>query len=195
KSPGRDPDTTRRMMRDRPDVLHRLLAKLAESTAAYLSYQIDCGVEAVQLFESAADLLSPEAYRTFALPYQREVFERIGDRVPRILFAREFADLEAMVASGADCLSVGTCVDLREARDRFGNRVALQGNVNNRLLLDGPGERIEEAVRACIEATGGYGHILNLNHGLLPETPPEHVSRFIEAARRVSVADRQPVGG
>lgn len=194
RSPGRDPKRTREFMRDDPADFHRLLDKLANMTADYLNLQIEAGADAVQLFESCADLLTAAEYAEFAHNYHVKVFSGLSGSVPRILFAKERSELKLMVESGADVLSVGSCVDLAEAIRRYGHRVAFQGNVDNRILADGSLHDIDEAVQACVRAGGGKGHILNLNHGLLQQTPFENVRRFVEAAqaapaREVSAAN------
>jgi uroporphyrinogen decarboxylase len=182
-SPGPDPQHARALLHDAPQEAHRLLACLADMTADYLGYQIDSGADAVQLFESNADLLSPAEYREFAHPYHVRVFRRLARRVPTILFAREQPDVELMATSGADVLSVGSCVNLAEAQSRVGARVALQGNVDNQLLAQGTPAQIDAAVQACIAAGSHQGHILNLNHGVLKETPVDNVCRMIAAAK------------
>jgi uroporphyrinogen decarboxylase len=83
-------------------------------------------------------------------------------------------------------------VDFADAKRRVGDRVALQGNVDNELLLTGPIEAIEDAVEACVSTGGHEGHILNLGHGVLKDTPFDHVCRFIETAKRVRAAGESP---
>lgn len=186
-SPGSDPARARTMMRDNPAGLHRLLDQLADMTADYLLLQIEAGVDAVQLFESLADLLTPQQYREFAHPYQVKVFSRIAQRVPTILFAKEQPDVELMADSGASVLSVGACVDLADAMARFGHRLAFQGNVDNRTLVTGSDAEIDAAVLRCISAGHHEGHILNLSHGLLKETPIAHVQRMIETCKQTQI--------
>ncbi|MHC4217829.1 MAG: uroporphyrinogen decarboxylase family protein [Planctomycetota bacterium] len=180
---------TRALMRDDPACLHELLDRLARMTSSYLRLQIDAGVDAAQLFESIADQLSDQEYRTFAQPYQAQVFRDAPRTVPLILFVKERPCLDLMVETGADVLSVGACVDLAAARAQYGDRVAFQGNVDNRLLIDGTPAEITEAVESCVRAGGQHGHILNLNHGLLPDTPIENVERLIEACRHACAAE------
>ncbi len=180
-------DRTRSLMHDDPTGFHRLLDKLADMTVDYLTLQIEAGADAVQLFESFADLLTPEEYQEFAHPYHVQIFSRLAGRVPTILFVKEQPFVELMAASGADVLSVGTCVDLADAGRRFGDRVAFQGNVDNRLVAGGSFDEIDEAVRSCVQAGGRRGHILNLNHGLLQHTPFDNVRRFITTARATPV--------
>jgi len=183
RSPGQSPRIVHQIMRDDPMLMHRLLGKLTEMTVYYLDYQIECGAHAVQLFESVADMLTPEQYRIFAQPCQVNIFNSLRQDVPRILFAKEQSDVELMVKSGAEVISVGSCVDLAAARREFGNRVAFQGNVDNRILLEGSLEKIEQAVQDCIRAGEHSGHILNLNHGLFKDTPFEHVQHFVKVCR------------
>jgi uroporphyrinogen decarboxylase len=182
-SPGGNPRSTRAMMETRPADLHRLLGRLADMTGDYLALQVEAGVDAVQLFESVAHMVSRQEYEQFAHPYHQRVFSRLNGQVPKIMFVREQPFVDLMAESGADVLSVGQCVDLAKARQEFGDRFAFQGNVDNQLLLTGGFDEIDQAVRRCIEMGGSKGHILNLNHGLLPDTPFENVCRFIETCR------------
>ncbi len=186
-SPGKTPTRATALMEDDPSLFHRLLERLADMTADYLAMQIEAGADAVQLFESIADLVSPTQYEEFAHRYHVRIFSRLGTRVPRMLFAKERPEVDLMVQSGADVLSVGSCVNLAEARRQFGDRVAFQGNVDNRLLVDGSFDEIDAAVRRCIQEGGGEGHILNLNHGLLKETPLDNVRRLVETCKEASV--------
>ena len=185
ESPFRDPRPAFGLLHDDPAAAHKLLARLADMTADYLAYQIESGADAVQLFESAADLLTEAEYREFAHPYQVRVLQQLSARVPTILFVKERPFLNLMVETGADVLSVGQCVDLREARLCHGDRVALQGNVDNELLARGTAAEIEAAVRACVMAGEHKGHILNLNHGVLRETPFENVRMMIDTCKSI----------
>lgn len=187
KSPGADPKHARAMMTAEPALFRRLLDLLTDMTADYLKLQIEAGVDAIQLFESTADLVSRDEYERFALPTHVRIFEKLGDAVPRILFAKDRLDVDLMAASGADVLSVSSKVDLAAARRQYGDRVAFQGNVDNHMLAaaDTTTDDISRAVRACVEAGGHEGHILNLGHGLLKNTPPENVSWLIEACRAI----------
>lgn len=186
RSPSQSGGNVAAFLRDHPEAAHRLLSLLASMTGDYLRMQIEHGVHMVQLFESCADLLSPEQYREFALPYQQRVFEHIGEEVPRIVFAKGAVHLLDLLASGADVLSVSEQADVCELRKILPDTIALQGNVDNLLLRDGPIDAIEEGVRHCIFAGESRGHILNLGHGILKDTPLEHVVRFIKTAKAVA---------
>lgn len=186
KSPGQSACTTRAFMKDNSIGLHRLLDKLADLTIDYLMMQINAGADAVQLFESCAHLLAPEEYKEFAHRYQVKILSQLSGRVPTVLFVRDQPWLELMADSGADVLSVGSCVDLSAAMNQFGDQVAFQGNVDNHLVATASPEEVEQAVHTCVRAGGRRGHILNLSHGLLPDTPFENVLRFVDAARETA---------
>ena len=130
---------------------------------------------------SLADMLTPEQYATFAHPYQVRIFSELSGRATGILFAKEQPNVELMVETGADVLSVGRCVDLAACKARFGHEIAFQGNVDNDVVEKGSLEQIDEEVFRCVQAGGQEGHILNLNHGLLKGTPSDHVQRVIQA--------------
>ncbi|MFH1809812.1 MAG: uroporphyrinogen decarboxylase [Pseudomonadota bacterium] len=167
-----------------PALVHKLLQLLAEGVADLLSFQIECGVDAVQVFDTWAGLLTPEDYRSLALPYQRLVVELLKDKgVPVILYMRGYAsNLEDAVSTGADVLSLDTSVDLGQVRTRLGTRVALQGNLDP-IALFAPVESVVERTRSLIEGSLGQGHILNLGQGLVPETPVEGVAAFVNTAQ------------
>jgi uroporphyrinogen decarboxylase len=190
RSPG-EMVKTRTLMREQPQVLHELLSRLADMTARYLDYKIRSGVHGVQLFESLGDSLTADEYKTFAHPYHAKVFAQMTEQAPRILFVKERPELDLMAESGADVLSIGQCVDLQQARRDYGDRLALQGNVDNQILRGGTPDEVEAATRACIEAGGHLGHILNLNHGIFKDTPYDNVVRLIDVCRETAVTDSQ----
>lgn len=182
------------MLREQPETLRELLQKIAGATACYLRAQIAAGACAIQLFDTWAGELDEDEYRDFELPATQAIFAALGDKtsggegVPRILFAKESArHLKAMAATGADVLSVDWNTDLGEARARLGRRVALQGNVNPSVLLAGR-EEICAAARDAVEKTAGLGHVLNLGHGILPNTPVENAKVFVEAGQNALAA-------
>lgn len=165
---------------ENPEATHRLLDKLSEMTIAYLKYQAAAGAAAVQLFESAAFLLTPELYREFALSYQQRIFAALKGVVPTIQFAREWTDLDDLDAAGADIISLPSAISVAAARAQLGQERVLQGNLDNKLLAAGPMEEIEAAAVECVRSGGQRGHIFNLNHGLLRHTPYEHILRLVE---------------
>jgi len=172
-----------------PTVLHQLLTKLADAIATYVRYQIDCGAQVVQMFDSWAGELSPQDYETFALPYQQRVFQQVKQThpdTPLILLVSGSAGLlERMARSGADMISVDWTVDMADARARLGN-MKVQGNLDPGVLF-GSKEFIRDRIYDTVRKAGNRGHILNLGHGVLPETPEENVAFFFETAKNLSI--------
>ncbi len=189
KSPGKSHENARKLMTEKPLIMHRLLKLLADMTTEYLRFQIESGADAVQLFESVGNLLSEEEYREFAHPYHVRVFSRLSDTVPKILFARDQTCVELMADSRANVLSIGSNLKLEDAKNRCDGKVALQGNVDNQLLVTGSREEVAAAVRECVLQGKHQGHILNLSHGILPETPFENGCQFVETCKSTIMED------
>lgn len=183
KSFGSSADRAFDFIRTNPDDTHVLLEKLTDMTIEYLKYQIGSGAAAVQLFESAAFLCSQEIYAEFALPYQQKIFDAIRGSVPTIQFAREWENLSDLKAAGSDIISLPSSVSVRDARQELGRDLVVQGNLSNRLLCDGPLDAIAAAARACVEAGECRGHIFNLDHGLLRETPYENIQHLMKVLK------------
>jgi uroporphyrinogen decarboxylase len=175
---------TKTLMYTQPQTFHALLDKLTATTAAYAAAQVDAGAQAIQVFDTWAGELEPRAFEEFALPYQARVIERVREAgAPAILYVNGCAGvLETMARAGADVLSVDWRIDLSDARAQVGSGVALQGNVDPAVLLSTP-VRVAEAAFAAMEAAGPIGHILNLGHGILPQTPLECAAAFVETPK------------
>lgn len=173
-----------------PAILHQLLAKLSDSIATYVRYQIDCGAQIVQMFDSWAGQLSPQDYETFALPYQKRVFEQVKQThpdTPLILLVSGSAGLlERMSQSGADIVNVDWTVDMADARARLGKEMKVQGNLDPGVLF-GSKEFIRDRIHDTVRKAGNWGHILNLGHGVLPTTPEENVAFFFETAKQLDM--------
>jgi uroporphyrinogen decarboxylase len=175
----------KRMMLRAPQVLRALLARLTDLSVAYLAAQIEAGAQAVQLFDTWAGLLSPSDYAQWVLPTHREIAAKLErTRAPLILYVGNGAHvLDAMLEAGADVLSLDWRVDLAAAARRIGARASVQGNLDP-AVLQAPREEIFRRVRELAEAARpARGHILNLGHGCLPDTPVEGVRAFTDAAR------------
>ena len=171
-----------------PTVLHQLLTKLADAIAIYARYQIDCGAQVVQMFDSWAGQLSPQDYDTFALPYQQRVFQQIKQTHPDtpliLLVSGSAGVLERMAVSGADIVTVDWAVDMADARARLGQDMKVQGNLDPGVLF-GSKEFIRDRIYDTVKKAGNFGHILNLGHGVLPTTPEENVAFFFETAKQL----------
>jgi len=177
--------TLKRMMYREPAVLRALLERLTEMTVGYLNAQIDAGAQAVQLFDTWAGLLGVAEYREWILPTHREIARRLHrDRAPLILYVNGGAHvLDAMLDAGADVLSLDWRVDFAAAARHVGRRASVQGNLDP-CALAAPPDRIAAWVRELAAAgRAARGHVLNLGHGCLPETPVEGVRAFTAAAR------------
>jgi uroporphyrinogen decarboxylase len=186
-----DVSTAKRMLAEQPEVVRELMGRIARVTTSYLKSQIAAGASAIQLFDTWAGELNLRECEEFELPAIRSIFESLTDRgVPRILFAKGSARiLRLMAKTGADVVSVDWKTDLAEARRELGPNIALQGNVDPSILL-GPIDRVRHAAVAAVQKTGGVGHILNLGHGILPNTPIENAKAFVAAGQAAPVAAR-----
>jgi uroporphyrinogen decarboxylase len=179
---------TKRLMYDAPDAWAKLMEKLAAVTARYLQAQIKAGAGAVQLFDSWVGALSPYDYRTRVLPYMRGIIEQLTPLgVPVILFGTGTSGiLELLAAAGSDVVGVDWRINIDEAWARIGTDRAVQGNLDP-VALFAPAEEIERQVRDILDRVDNRpGHIFNLGHGILPETPVENVQRVIDLVHRLS---------
>ena len=184
-SPGAMPHTLA-FAQEQPAAFSDLIERLTRMTVDYLALQVESGVDAVQLFESVADGVPAPLYERYVQPSHERIFAALPTGTPGILFAKGSPFPERMVQTGAAVVSVSDGVDLARLRASSGGKVAVQGNVDNHILATGSPAQVAEAARVCIRAGGGRGHILNLNHGVLPETPLENVLAFVAAAREVT---------
>lgn len=168
-----------------PDLAHRALAMLADGVAEYLTAQIETGADVIQLFDTWAGLLRPADFREFALAYVRRIIEQLPrDRGPVIYFPKGVHhSYSELAACGADVIGLDWTVELGEARRAFGDRVALQGNLDP-VLLYADRERIVQETQAMLKSHGsGPGLIANLGHGIRPDTNPDHARAFVEAVK------------
>ena len=190
-----DVSTAKRMLAEQPKTVRELMGRIARVTSSYLGSQIAAGASAIQLFDTWAGELDLREYEEFELPAIQAIFDALADRgAPRILFAKgSAATLELMAKSGADVLSVDWKTDLAVARRALGPNVALQGNVEPSILL-GSVDQVRCAAVEAVEKTGGVGHILNLGHGILPNTPVENAKVFVEAGQAAPMRARVTVG-
>lgn len=189
--PSRNYVHTKAMMRGAPDTWHELMARLADLTITFLQTQLDAGVDAVQVFDSWAGALSEADYRSFVAPHTARVFAEIADYdVPRIHFGVGTGELLAAMAAPADVIGVDWRVPLAEAVRRVGPGKAVQGNLDPTALFAGP-EVVEREIRRVVDdgaaavAAGATGHIVNLGHGVLPDTDPDVLTRAVELIHTV----------
>jgi uroporphyrinogen decarboxylase len=169
-----------------PQGLGEVLARIGRVSLRYLEGQIDAGAQALQLFDTWGGLLDARRWREVALPPLLEILEGLAGRVPLIYYVNGgFHLLEETRRLPVEVLSVDWRVPLDRVRQMVGPGKTLQGNLDPGALL-GPVQRIEELTVEMLAAGAGGGHVVNLGHGILPTTPPEHARAFVAAAQRGS---------
>lgn len=191
--------TVKSMLYRRPDLIHRILQTNAEAVAAYLNAQIAAGAQAVMIFDTWGGALADGVYQEFSLAYMQSVVTKLqrsadGEQIPVIVFTKGGGLwLEQIADIGADAVGLDWTVNLRQARERVGQRVALQGNLDPAVLFAEPAQ-IEAEVAKVLAAFGppqdGAGHVFNLGHGISQFTPPEAVTVLVEAVHGQSRAMR-----
>jgi uroporphyrinogen decarboxylase len=180
--PSRTFARTKAMMYAEPAIFERLLGILTDIVVAHLRAQLEAGVHAVQLFDSWVGVLDRDDYRRFVFPHTARVFEGIsGTDAPAIHFGVGTGHLwEVMRDAGGDAFGVDHRVPLDDAWAAIGHDRAIQGNLDPAVLL-GPWETIERKARDVLARAGGRaGHVFNLGHGVLPDTPVEHLQRLVD---------------
>jgi uroporphyrinogen decarboxylase len=167
---------------------HRLMETLTEVTIRYLRAQVAAGVQVVQLFDSWMGDLGRREYEAAVLPWSRRIFEAVrATGVPTIHFGTGTVGLlEAMAAAGSDLVSVDWRVPLDEAWRRIGPGKGIQGNLDPAVLL-APYQVVEREADRVLQAAGGRdGHIFNLGHGVLPDSPSDHLTRLVTHVHQVT---------
>lgn len=177
----------KRLMYDDTGAWHALMSLLTRALPAYLNAQIEAGAQAVQLFDSWVGCLSVDDYREFVLPHTREVIRNINPSVPVIHFGTGTAALlESMREAGGNVIGLDWRVRLDEGWQRVGHDVAIMGNLDPVALFAGKDKLRAQAKRILDQAGGRPGHIFNLGHGILPQTPVENVIALVEMVHELS---------
>ena len=181
--------SVKKMLYQRPDLLHHILEVNTVAVVAYLNAQIEAGAQVVMVFDTWGGMLSHATYHEFSLAYIGRIIAGLkrthaGTRIPNIVFTKGGGGwLESIAATGCDAVGLDWTVDIGAARARVGARVALQGNLDPAILLSTP-EAIQREAGAILASYGkGSGHVFNLGHGISQHTPPENVTALIEAVR------------
>jgi len=184
---SRNYEHAKAMMFAEPKAWHTLMEHLTGVIINYLNAQIDTGVQVVQLFDSWVGAMGPSDYREFVLPHQKNVIAGIKKTVPLIHFANGATHLLEMVSeAGGDVIGLDWRCDLDQAWKRVGHDKAVQGNLDP-VSLFGSKEFIRKRTKEIIDRAGGRnGHIMNLGHGILQQTPLENAAEFINATHELS---------
>jgi uroporphyrinogen decarboxylase len=178
--PTRDHARTKALMLGDPDTWGRLMDGLTDLMLTYLRAQVGAGVQAVQLFDSWAGALDPDDYGRHVLPWSRRIFEGITG-VPTIHFGTGTGELLGLMRqAGPDVVGVDWRVPLDAAWERIGEDAGIQGNLDPAACA-APWEVVERKARDVLRRAGGRpGHVFNLGHGVLPQTPPENLERLVK---------------
>lgn len=182
------------LMFEQPQVMHTLLNTLAQAVTAYLNAQISAGAQTVMIFDTWGGVLTTRDYQEFSLHYMQQIIQGLisendGQKIPVILFTKDGNEwLEKIAATGCDAVGLDWKLPIGMVRQRIGDKVALQGNMDPCILYASK-ERIRKEVATILASFGNHnGHVFNLGHGIHPEINPEHVTAFIEAVHTLSAA-------
>ena len=176
----------KRLMYEDSGAWHAMMELISRALSKYLNAQIEAGAQAVQLFDSWVGCLSPDDYREYVLPHTRAVIQNVTQGTPVIHFGTGTAALlELMKEAGGDVIGFDWRVDLGEAWQRVGD-VAVMGNLDPVQLFTNPTFIRQQAKKILDRANGRDGHIFNLGHGILPETPVDNVLALIDSVHELS---------
>ena len=181
---SRDFTTTKMMMYDATDVWNLLMDKVCTILVNYLKMQVDAGAQAIQIFDSWVGCLNPHDYQKYIMPHLKRVFNGLKDLgVPLINFSTGTSTILNLVQqSGGDVVSFDWRIEIDRARQILGADQPVQGNLDP-VTLFAPLPVIRERVHDILRRAGPKGHIFNLGHGVLPETPVSHVKYVIDRVR------------
>jgi uroporphyrinogen decarboxylase len=180
-STSRNFQKTKALMYNDPDTWRGLMERITQASANYLNGQIDAGVTAIQIFDSWAGCLCDSDYHRCVLPHTERLIHSIKPGIPVIHFAVNNALLlKSMCQAGGDVIGLDWRVNLAEAWSAIGYEFAVQGNLDPIVLLAGKSEITRRAEAILEQAAGRPGHIFNLGHGLLPDTPVDNVRLLVD---------------
>jgi len=175
-----------------PKLMHQILSKTADTVTQYLNAQIEAGAQAVMIFDSWGGALSHAAYHEFSLPYMQRIVEGLikekeGVKIPSIVFTKGGGLwIESIADIGSDAVGLDWTMDIGIARQKVGNKVALQGNIDPLVLFASP-DSIRAEVEKVLGSYGyGSGHVFNLGHGISQYTNPEHAAALVAAVHELS---------
>ena len=185
-------DIAKKFIYSDPTAVHELLQLLADAVIDYLNAKIRSGCDAVQIFDTWAGILSPTDLDEFSLRYIKYICERLETNgAPVIVFAKGVSSLDKLADLKCDVIGLDWTMDISAARAKIGDRKALQGNLDPCVLF-APKEKIRQETERILERFGsGSGHIFNLGHGILPNTPPENAQYLVSCVKELSIKYHQ----
>jgi len=178
---------TKSLMYNDSGAWHAMMALISRGLIKYLNAQIEAGAQALQLFDSWVGVLSPPDYREYVLPHTRSVISGVNSGTPVIHFGTgTSALLGLMREAGGDVIGLDWRVRLDEGWQRVGHDIAVMGNLDP-VALFADQQHLRSQAKSILDQAGGRpGHIFNLGHGILPETPVENVIALVEAVHEIS---------
>ena len=178
---------TKKLMYAAPQAWHSLMGRLSCIVVGYLNRQIAAGADAVQIFDSWVGCLSPEDYREYVLPHMRGLIAAITPGTPVIHFGTDTGGLlELQREAGGSVIGLDWRTPLDKGWQRLGHDIGVQGNLDP-VALFGPIPEIRRRTASILAAAGGRpGHIFNLGHGILPNTPVDSVRALVEMVHEMS---------
>jgi len=180
-------DAVKRFMYDEQQAAHQLLQLLADAVVDYLNAKLRAGCDAVQIFDTWAGILSPTDLDGFSLRYIRYICERLETNgAPVIVFAKGVNDLEKLARLKCDVIGIDWTMDIARARAVLGETKAIQGNLDPCVLFASKDKIKQETDRVLGGFGEGPGHIFNLGHGILPNTPPENARYLVSCVKELS---------
>jgi len=180
-------DVVKRFMYDEQQAAHQLLQLLADAVVDYLNAKLRAGCDAVQIFDTWAGILSPTDLDGFSLRYIRYICERLETNgAPVIVFAKGVNDLEKLAGLKCDVIGIDWTMDIARARAVLGETKAIQGNLDPCVLFASKDKIKQETERVLGGFGEGPGHIFNLGHGILPNTPPENARYLVSCVKELS---------
>jgi uroporphyrinogen decarboxylase len=180
-------DAVKRFMYDEQQAAHQLLQLLADAVVDYLNAKLRAGCDAVQIFDTWAGILSPTDLDGFSLRYIRYICERLETNgAPVIVFAKGVNDLEKLAGLKCDVIGIDWTMDIARARAVLGETKAIQGNLDPCVLFASKDKIKQETDRVLGGFGEGPGHIFNLGHGILPNTPPENARYLVSCVKELS---------
>ncbi len=175
----------KQMMLNQPELMKELLDKLATSVRLYLEAQLAAGADAVQIFDTWGGVLAPDHYKRFSLEFMHKIVSKLHrNGQPVIVFSKGANhSLKEIADIGADVVGIDWTIDMADARNQVGEKVALQGNLDPSSLYASP-EVIRQEVKSILKKFGkGSGHVFNLGHGITPDVPVEHAKAMVQAVK------------
>ncbi|MFA7421976.1 MAG: uroporphyrinogen decarboxylase [Melioribacteraceae bacterium] len=174
---------------NQPEAAHKLLDKIADAVAEYLSAKIEAGADAVQIFDTWGGILSPNDFEEYSLRYMEKIISQIKRKdEPVILFAKGVHyKLNKLADSGADVIGLDWTMDIGKVRSKIGKKVALQGNLDPTVLYGTEDKIRKEAIKVLKSFGKHKGHIFNLGHGILPDISPANAKFLVDVVKEESL--------